>query len=77
MLESIGSSLENLRMTWGGRWTTPYDPWHVQGYSSTKEYLEYNPELKPILKNFLSDYKNTYQKTKEPKLKELIEFLES
>jgi len=81
MLETIGSKLENLGFVWGGRWSNPYDPWHVQYHSNTKNYLENNKDMIPKFKAFLPDYKEKLKTTKDStdkkKLTDLIEYLEN
>ena len=80
MLEEIGVELENLGFIWGGRWSNPYDPWHVQQHKGTVEYLESNPELIPQFKSFIPDYQARLKSTKDTaeitKLKKIIKFLE-
>jgi hypothetical protein len=81
MLETIGSKLENLGFVWGGRWSNPYDPWHVQYHTNTKNYLENNKDMIPKFKAFLPDYKEKLKTTKDStdkkKLTDLIEYLEN
>jgi hypothetical protein len=34
---ALGEEAEALGLTWGGRWTDPYDPAHVQAYSQESD----------------------------------------
>lgn len=80
MLKEIGGKIEELGFVWGGKWNTPYDPWHVQYHKNTKSYLEDNKDMIPTFKAFLPDYKErlkvTTDSSDKQKLKTLIEFLE-
>lgn len=81
MLKQIGGKIEELGLTWGGKWTSPYDPWHVQYHKNTKSYLENNKNMIPTFKAFLPDYKERLKVTKDSsdkkKLEDLISYLEN